>query len=103
VGYPISRVTDKSPVLVPISVRAARWTTVPPRRTVLLVTHNVTSLNRLLDIVPTFENDACVQLVANDIEADLFLHGLEVFERAEITTLPWTQEKLTNFARSRPS
>ncbi|MGW4528695.1 hypothetical protein ACWEN0_46855, partial [Amycolatopsis sp. NPDC004378] len=64
----------------------------------LLVAHNVTTLNRLLDVVPAFENDSRVQLVVTDVEADPFRDGLPAaLAGSGIITIPWEQARQTEF------
>ncbi|RJQ85579.1 hypothetical protein [Amycolatopsis panacis] len=90
--------TAQDPVSVPIGPHAARWRTLPTRRSVVLVAHNITTLTRLLDIVPTFENDPRVQLVLTDAQADPFRDGLPAALAATgLVTIPWSQAKLTPF------
>ncbi|MBE8519245.1 hypothetical protein ILP97_17280 [Amycolatopsis sp. H6(2020)] len=83
---------------MPIGLHAPRWVTVSPERAVLLIAHNVTTLNRLLDVIPAFENDCRVQLVFTDIGADPFRDGLaDAIARTGIITIPWEQAKQTRF------
>ncbi|GAA4545636.1 hypothetical protein GCM10023192_58470 [Amycolatopsis samaneae] len=83
---------------MPVGRDARRWTSITPARTVLLVAHNVTTLTRLLDIIPAFENDTRVQLVFTLTTGDPFQHGITTaLENTGIIVIPWRQAKTTTF------
>jgi hypothetical protein len=85
-------------VVVPIGARAHRWHTVTPVRIVVVVAHNVTTLTRLLDVIPAFDNDHRVQLVFTVIGADPFTDGLrDSLTETGIITIPWEQATMTHF------
>jgi hypothetical protein len=83
---------------VPVGIRAKRWATIPTERTVLLVVHNITTLSRMLDILPVFDSDWRMQLVASWNDTDPFQHGLHAaIEQLGIIPIPWEQAKNTAF------
>lgn len=68
------------------------WASLPTERTVLLAVQNLTTLNRLLDVLPLFTGDHRVQcLVTSDLE-DPFVDGLaEQLSALGLPTVPWWQ------------
>ncbi|MEC3978864.1 hypothetical protein [Amycolatopsis sp. H20-H5] len=86
------------PVEVPVGIRAIRWSTVPAERTVLVVVHNVTTVTRLLDVLPAFENDFRIQLVFSSSGSDPFQHGLRsLLDELGAITIPWSQARQEKF------
>ena len=68
------------------------WDTVPTRRTVLFVIHNVTTLDRLLDVFGVFEGDLRVQIMVTSELSDPFSDGLpEQVAALGLPSLPWSQ------------
>ncbi|MCK2238660.1 MULTISPECIES: hypothetical protein [unclassified Crossiella] len=68
------------------------WLTVPVRRRVLFIAHNLTTATRLLDVLPIFESDFRVQLTFTWPETDPFRHGLpEFLESHGFLTMPWAE------------
>ncbi|MGW4826336.1 hypothetical protein ACWEOG_02050 [Amycolatopsis japonica] len=83
---------------VPIGPFAHRWTTLNFRKTVLIAAHNVTTMTRLADVIPAFDNDDRVQLLFTHLPGDPFQHGLrEILEQSGIMVIPWKQAKHHNF------
>jgi hypothetical protein len=83
---------------VPVGIRAGEWTTVRPRHTVLVVAHNVTTITRLLDVLPIFDSDFRVQVVVTWSGSDPFRHGVgELLDELGLITIPWEQAKHTHF------
>ena len=83
---------------VPVGLRADQWTTVTPRRRVLIVVHNVTTITRLLDVLPAFDSDLRVQIVASSSGTDPFQHGIaEVLDEQGIITIGWDQARHISF------
>lgn len=83
---------------MPIGLRAHHWVTVAPERTVLVVAHNVTTLTRLLDILPAFDSDFRVQMIFSWSGTDPFHRGLgEKLEQLGIITISWEQATNTRF------
>lgn len=80
------------PVKVPVGIAARQWRTRHATATVLLVVHNIATLNRLADIVGLFDGDLDLQIVATSSFSDPFSAGL----RERITDwgfvfVPWEQ------------
>ncbi|MCP3802089.1 hypothetical protein NLX83_22750 [Allokutzneria sp. A3M-2-11 16] len=74
------------------------WATVPPKRVVLVVLHNITTLTRMLDILPVFDSDFRVQIVATWSGTDPFTHGLrEALDELGIIVIPWKAARRTRF------
>ncbi|MER6868923.1 glycosyltransferase family 4 protein, partial [Amycolatopsis sp. NPDC000673] len=93
-----SPVSDVPAVKVPIGLQAPHWTTVEPERRVLVVAHHVTSLLRLLDVLPVFDSDPRVQVVFSWNGSDPFRHGLDHYlDRLGVITIPWAQAIETPF------
>ncbi|WP_163567056.1 hypothetical protein [Fodinicola feengrottensis] len=68
------------------------------RATVLLIVHNVTTLTRLLDILPVFDSDPRIQLVASWNSSDPFSHGLtDLIDDIGVVAVPWEQARHTAF------
>ncbi|MEU1812775.1 hypothetical protein, partial [Micromonospora aurantiaca (nom. illeg.)] len=89
---------DVPAVRVPIGIAADRWRTVATERVVLLVVHNLTTLNRLFDVLSLFESDLRVQLVATSSLTDPFSNRLtETMHELGIITIPWEQATQTEF------
>jgi hypothetical protein len=85
-------------VKVPIGPQARHWNTVRPERLVLVVAHHVTSLVRLLDVLPVFDSDPRIQLVFTCNGSDSFTHGLDHYlDRLGVVTIPWHQAVGTEF------
>ncbi|WP_414945477.1 hypothetical protein [Amycolatopsis sp. cmx-11-32] len=77
---------------------AHRWTTFKYTRKVLVAAHNVTTLTRLLDVIPAFDNDERVQLFFTHLAGDPFRHGLnEAMTNAGALILPWKEAKGQSF------
>ncbi|MEV6909085.1 glycosyltransferase family 4 protein [Amycolatopsis sp. NPDC051071] len=86
------------PVKVPISLQARHWNTVRPERVVLVVAHHVTSLLRLLDVLPVFDSDARVQVVFSWNGSDPFRHGTDrLLQHLGVVVIPWQQAIDTEF------
>ncbi|MBB4679098.1 superantigen-like protein SSL4 [Crossiella cryophila] len=82
---------DHHPLPAPVSA-ASKWLTVPIRRRVLFIAHNLTTATRLLDILPIFESDFRVQITFTWPETDPFRHGLpEFLENHGFLTMPWAE------------
>ncbi|HLL67500.1 MAG TPA: hypothetical protein VK453_17580, partial [Micromonosporaceae bacterium] len=85
-------------VRAPIGPDADRWNTLPTERTVLVIVHTVTSVNRLADILPVFESDPRVQIVFTAIGASAISEGvLKILSDLETTVIPWEQALQTTF------
>ncbi|HEX3779078.1 MAG TPA: glycosyltransferase, partial [Pseudonocardiaceae bacterium] len=85
-------------VKVPIGPQARHWNTVRPQRRVLVVTHHITSLVRLLDVLPVFDSDPRIQLVFSCNGSDPFTHGLDQYlDNLGVVTIPWQQAITTEF------
>lgn len=83
---------------VPVGINASHWVTIRPERTVLFVVHNITTLNRLLDVVGLFESDFRVQTVMTSSLSDPFARGLpEVVSELGFVLVPWAQATQTRF------
>src|SRR5882757_5512518 len=94
----VAGVHEVPQVDVPVGARAAQWVTVRPERTVLAVAHNVTTLTRLLDVLPAFDSDPRVQVIASWSGSDPFDHGLrELIASLGIIAIPWEQVRQTRF------
>ncbi|MBB4689298.1 hypothetical protein [Amycolatopsis jiangsuensis] len=86
------------PAKVPIGLQAPHWTTVQVQRRVLVVAHHVTSLLRLLDVLPVFDSDSRVQLVFTWNGSDPFVHGLRnLLDDLGVIVIPWAQAINTEF------
>ncbi|HET9654001.1 MAG TPA: hypothetical protein VFP72_01520 [Kineosporiaceae bacterium] len=74
------------------------WRTVRHERTVLFVVQNLTTLNRLLDVLPVFEGDLRVQCqVTSDLD-DPFVDGLpEAIAGLGLPALSWDQARTQAF------
>jgi len=91
-------VSATSWVRAPIGPEAARWTTVPIERTVLVIVHTITSANRLADILPVFESDSRVQIVFTAIGASAISEGVvDALTNLGGIVIPWDQAVQTNF------
>jgi hypothetical protein len=89
---------DDTWVKVPVGLQAARWRTVQPARTVLVIVHTVTAATRLLDILPAFDSDLRVQLVFTSPEVSAVRAGVtEVLAGLGAATIPWAQALQTEF------
>lgn len=87
-----------SPVRVPIGPDAALWNTFPVCRTVLVVVHTVTSVNRLADVLPVFESDPRVQLVFTTPGSSAVSQGVaESLGATGDVVVPWRQARRTAF------
>ena len=83
---------------VPVGIDAPRWTTVAAERTALIVVHNLTTLNRLLDVVGIFDSDFRVQVVMTSSLSDPFSRGLlEVIAELGYVFVPWEQATQLRF------
>ncbi|MFJ8963283.1 hypothetical protein ACIRG5_28240 [Lentzea sp. NPDC102401] len=83
---------------VPVGVGSEHWVTVAPERTVLVIGHNITTMTRLLDVLPAFDSDFRVQVVASWSGTDPFHRGLkEAFDELGIVVMPWDQAIRTRF------
>ncbi|OCC13558.1 hypothetical protein [Streptomyces sp. PTY087I2] len=79
-------------IRVPVGDDAARWATRVRCRRVLLVVHNVTSATRLLDVLPLFDDDLGVQLLATCTGSSAFRSGVdELLAELGVPVLPWEQ------------
>lgn len=71
---------------------ADRWLTFAAHRRVLVVVHTVTSLTRLLDVLPLLTADRRVQTVFTTPGTSAFHSGVDEFLCAiEAPTIPWAQ------------
>ncbi|MEW2212552.1 hypothetical protein ACIQIE_11190 [Streptomyces globisporus] len=83
-------------IRVPVGDDAARWATRVRCRRVLLVVHNVTSATRLLDVMPLFDDDLGVQLLATCTGSSAFRSGVaELLADMGVPVLPWEQALTT--------
>ncbi|MFE6916408.1 hypothetical protein [Streptomyces rubiginosohelvolus] len=83
-------------IRVPVGDDAARWATRVRCRRVLLVVHNVTSATRLLDVLPLFDDDLGVQLLATCTGSSAFRSGVaELLADVGVPVLPWEQALAT--------
>ena len=81
-----------SPVKAPVGISADEWRTITPERVVLFVAHNVTTLNRLLDVVHLFESDFRIQTVLTSSFSDPFSGGLrDAVAEMGIVPITWDQ------------
>ncbi|NEA66937.1 hypothetical protein G3I56_31150 [Streptomyces sp. SID12488] len=79
-------------IRVPVGDDSARWATRGRSLKVLLVVHNVTSATRLLDVLPLFDDDFRVQLLATCTESSVFRSGVaELLAGTGVPVLPWEQ------------
>ncbi|QWF84164.1 glycosyltransferase family 4 protein [Amycolatopsis sp. CA-230715] len=93
-----SSVSAVPPVKVPIGLQARHWTTVEPERHVLIIAHHVTSLVRLMDVLPVFDSDPRVQVVFTWNGSDPFRHGLDQYlTDLGVVVIPWSQAIETEF------
>jgi hypothetical protein len=70
----------------------APWATVPTRRTALLVVHNTTTLNRMVDVVGVLAADRRVQCLVTSDLTDPFADGLAAdVDRLGMPSIPWEQ------------
>ncbi|MFD7071873.1 hypothetical protein ACFV97_32090 [Streptomyces sp. NPDC059913] len=77
---------------VPVGDDAARWATRKECLRVLVVVHNVTSATRLLDVLPLFDDDLRVQLLATCTGSSAFTAGTaELLAEVGVPVLPWEQ------------
>ena len=76
---------------VPIGT-APGWSTRPGSRKVLVVVHTVTTVTRLLDLLPLLESDPRVQLVFTRARTSNFREGVtEFLSDLGVTVAPWEQ------------
>ncbi|MEV6350495.1 hypothetical protein, partial [Actinoplanes sp. NPDC051851] len=81
-----------TPVKVPVGIAARHWRTRHTSATVLLVAHNITTLNRLADIAGLFDGDLDIQIVATSSFSDPFSAGiLETIREWGLVFVPWEQ------------
>lgn len=79
-------------VRVPVGDDAERWVTRGKCLRVLLVVHNVTAATRLLDVLPLFDDDLRVQLLATCTGSSAFMAGTaELLADTGVPVLPWEQ------------
>ncbi|WP_132878789.1 hypothetical protein [Tamaricihabitans halophyticus] len=89
---------NEQPVEVPVGLRADQWVTVLPHRRILLIAHNVTTVTRLLDILPAFDSDPRIQIVVSWSGSDPFHRGLaELLDELGLVTIGWDQARHTRF------
>ncbi|MER5359664.1 hypothetical protein [Streptomyces sp. NPDC002785] len=83
-------------VRVPVGDDAARWATREKCLRVLVVVHNVTAATRLLDVLPLFDDDWRVQLLATCTGSSAFTAGTaELLADTGVPVLPWEQAAQT--------
>ncbi|WP_228180819.1 hypothetical protein [Streptomyces anulatus] len=83
-------------IRVPVGDGAARWATRVRCRRVLFVVHNVTSATRLLDVLPLFDDDLGVQLLATCTGSSAFRSGVaDLLADTGLPVLPWEQALAT--------
>ncbi|WP_163509958.1 hypothetical protein [Fodinicola acaciae] len=83
---------------VPVGLQAARWRTIQPKRTVLVVVHTVTTATRLLDVLPIFESDLRVQVVFTTPGHSAVSAGVDtVLADLGAAVIPWTQALHSEF------
>src|SRR6266568_3131824 len=58
----IATVTDERNSSAPFEPGTDQWATFRTTHSVLLIAHNITTLGRLLDVIPAFDNDVRIQL-----------------------------------------
>jgi hypothetical protein len=81
-----------TPVKVPVGISARHWRTRHTSATVLLVAHNIATLNRLADIAGVFDGDLDLQIVATSSMSDPFTAGLqEAIADWGLVFVPWDQ------------
>lgn len=74
-----------------MGIKTAAWATVTTHHKVLVIAHNVTTVTRLLEVLPAFENDFRVQVVFT-CGKDPFHHGLrELLDSLGVAVIPWRQ------------
>lgn len=79
-------------VRVPVGEGARRWASRGRCRRVLFVVHNVTSATRLLDVMPLFDDDLRVQMLATCTGSSPFQGGVgELLAAVGVPVLPWEQ------------
>ncbi|ROQ59888.1 hypothetical protein EDD93_7294 [Streptomyces sp. 840.1] len=77
---------------VPVGDGAVRWATRGKCLRVLVVVHNVTSATRLLDVLPLFDGDLRIQLLATCPQSSAFSAGTaELLAGTGVPVLPWEQ------------
>ncbi|MFC7329858.1 hypothetical protein [Marinactinospora rubrisoli] len=77
---------------VPIGSAAATWSTRPDCRRVLVIAHTVTSVTRLLDLLPIFDSDPRIQVVATRARTSNFREGVtEFLTDLGFAVAPWEQ------------
>jgi len=82
---------------VPIGLNAERWVTREHLRTVLVVAHSVTALQRLLDVTPLFETDQRVQTVFTQ-GPGAFSNGVDrLISDIGAVAVPWSQAVRSTF------
>ncbi|MGW4528979.1 hypothetical protein [Amycolatopsis sp. NPDC004378] len=85
-------------VKVPVGPQSRRWNTAPVERTVLVVVHTITALNRLDDVLTVFDSDRRVQLVHTIPGASAVEAGVEhELNRRGVALLPWEQATALEF------
>ncbi|QNE18176.1 hypothetical protein F1D05_10070 [Kribbella qitaiheensis] len=85
-------------MLVPVGPNAARWRTISPHRTVLVIVHTVTAWNRFADILPVFDSDRRVQLVFTFPDASAVSAGIEEqLARQGVRIIPWERAVTVDF------
>ena len=76
---------------VPIG-SAPNWSTYPDARRILVVAHTVTTLTRLLDVLPLFDSDPRIQLVFTRARTSNFREGVtEFLNDIGALVAPWEQ------------
>ncbi|MFF3626903.1 hypothetical protein [Streptomyces sp. NPDC002164] len=79
-------------VRVPVGDEAERWVTRGECLRVLVVVHNVTAATRLLDVLPLFDDDLRIQLLATCTGSSAFMSGTaELLAETGVPVLPWEQ------------
>ncbi|WP_157745608.1 hypothetical protein [Nocardiopsis gilva] len=77
---------------VPIGEASGSWSTLPDCRRVLVVAHTVTSMTRLLDILPLLESDPRIQIVFTRARTSNFREGVtEYLNDLGVVVAPWEQ------------
>ncbi|MFB7914358.1 hypothetical protein [Streptomyces sp. NPDC056061] len=85
-------------VRVPVGDDAERWVTRGACLRVLVVVHNVTAATRLLDVLPLFDDDLRIQLLATCTGSSAFAAGTaELLADTGVPVLPWEQAVETSF------
>lgn len=86
------------PLRAPIGCLADSHSTRPGARRVLLIVHNVTSLTRLLELIPLLEDEHEVTTLATQANQSAFLDGVGgLLEEKGIRTAPWSQALTEKF------